>query len=55
MIEEYFDDLLADGKFPLGMGGEHLVSWPVIKAMYKKYPDLADYPYGRTYGFTGRL
>jgi agmatinase len=41
MIEEYVDGLLADGKFPLGIGGEHLVSWPVIKAMYKKYPDLA--------------
>jgi len=41
MIEEYIDKLLADGKFPLGMGGEHLVSWPVMKAMYKKYPDLA--------------
>jgi agmatinase len=41
MIEEYVDGLLADGKFPLGMGGEHLVSWPVIKAMYKKYPDMA--------------
>lgn len=41
MIEEYIDGLLADNKFPIGMGGEHLVSWPVIKAMYKKYPDLA--------------
>ncbi|WP_071393249.1 agmatinase [Bacillus tuaregi] len=41
LIEEYVDSLLADDKFPLGMGGEHLVSWPVIKAMYKKYPDLA--------------
>ena len=41
MIEEYIDGLLADGKFPLGMGGEHLVTWPVIKAMYKKYPDMA--------------
>lgn len=41
MIEEYIDTLLADGKFPLGMGGEHLVSWPVMKAVYKKYPDLA--------------
>ncbi|MFC5732704.1 agmatinase [Cytobacillus gottheilii] len=41
MIEEYVDGLLKDGKFPLGIGGEHLVSWPVIKAMYKKYPDLA--------------
>jgi len=41
MIEEYIDTLLEAGKFPIGMGGEHLVSWPVIKAMYKKYPDLA--------------
>ncbi len=41
MIEEYIDGLLADGKFPLGMGGEHLVTWPVIRAMYKKYPDMA--------------
>lgn len=41
LIEEYVDGLLADGKFPLGIGGEHLVSWPVIKAMYKKYPDMA--------------
>lgn len=35
MIEEFIDQLLAEDKFPLGMGGEHLVSWPVIKAMYK--------------------
>lgn len=41
LIEEYIDGLLADGKFPLGMGGEHLVSWPVMKAVAKKYPDLA--------------
>src|SRR6478752_7212068 len=41
MIEEYVTKLLDAGKFPLGLGGEHLVSWPVMKAMYKKYPDLA--------------
>ncbi|PMU49298.1 agmatinase, partial [Pseudomonas sp. GP01-A3] len=29
MIEDYIDGLLAQGKFPLGLGGEHLVSWPV--------------------------
>lgn len=40
-IEKYIDQLLSDGKYPLGMGGEHLVSWPVMKAVYKKYPDLA--------------
>ncbi|MCA0163906.1 MULTISPECIES: agmatinase [Bacillus] len=41
LIEEYIDSILEKGKFPLGMGGEHLVSWPVFRAMYKKYPDLA--------------
>ncbi len=41
MIEEFVDQVLQAGKFPLGMGGEHLVSWPVMKSMYKKYPDLA--------------
>ncbi|MEW4220834.1 agmatinase [Rossellomorea marisflavi] len=41
MIEDYIDGLLADGKTPLGMGGEHLVSWPVMKAVAKKHPDLA--------------
>ncbi|MDQ0162650.1 agmatinase [Bacillus alveayuensis] len=41
MIEQFVDKILEAGKFPLGMGGEHLVSWPVIKAMYKKYPNLA--------------
>ncbi|WP_019535715.1 agmatinase [Paenibacillus ginsengihumi] len=41
IIGEYVSGLLADGKFPLGLGGEHLVSWPVIEQVYKKYPDLA--------------
>jgi agmatinase len=41
MIEEFVSKVLDAGKFPLGLGGEHLVSWPIIKAMYKNYPDLA--------------
>ncbi|WP_409290729.1 agmatinase [Peribacillus sp. SCS-37] len=41
MIEEFAGRLFAAGKFPLGMGGEHLVSWPVMKAAAKHYPDLA--------------
>ncbi|WP_248929145.1 agmatinase [Paenibacillus hamazuiensis] len=41
IIGEYVRGLLADGKFPFGLGGEHLVSWPVIQEVYKKYPDLA--------------
>ncbi|MFD2655729.1 agmatinase [Gracilibacillus thailandensis] len=41
MIRDYIDQILAQGKFPLGLGGEHLVSWPIIEAVYEKYPDLA--------------
>ncbi|RFU70864.1 agmatinase [Peribacillus saganii] len=41
IIEDFIHKLLAEDKFPLGMGGEHLVSWPVMKAVAKKYPDLA--------------
>lgn len=40
LIGDYVRKLLADGKFPLGLGGEHLVSWPVIREVYAKYPDL---------------
>ncbi|SFK60819.1 agmatinase [Halobacillus dabanensis] len=41
IIGGYIDELLEKGKFPLGLGGEHLVTWPVIQSMYKKYSDLA--------------
>lgn len=41
LIEEFVKKILEADKFPLGMGGEHLVSWPVMRAVYKKYPDLA--------------
>lgn len=32
--------ILADGKKPIMLGGEHLVSYPAVKAVHKKYPDL---------------
>jgi len=41
MIGDFVAKLLADNKFPLGLGGEHLVSWPIIQEVYKKYPDMA--------------
>jgi agmatinase len=41
MIGEFVSKLLADNKFPLGLGGEHLVSWPIFQEVYKKYPDMA--------------
>ncbi|WP_127533731.1 agmatinase [Paenibacillus kobensis] len=41
IIGEYVGGLLNDGKMPIGLGGEHLVSWPIFQEVYKKYPDLA--------------
>ncbi len=41
IIGEYVRGVLADGKFPFGLGGEHLVTWPVLQEVHKKYPDLA--------------
>ena len=41
IIENFVQKLLEDGKFPLGIGGEHLVSWPVMKAISAKYSNLA--------------
>ncbi|MDP9727847.1 agmatinase [Alicyclobacillus tolerans] len=40
MIYEYVSRLYEDGKFPLGLGGEHLVSWGAMRAAWEKYPDL---------------
>ncbi len=41
IIGDYIKGLLKDGKFPLGLGGEHLVSWPIMREMYEAHPDLA--------------
>ncbi len=40
MISDYVSKIIKDGKFPLGLGGEHLVTWPIIQEVYKKYPDM---------------
>ncbi len=39
-IYQYTTGLFAQGKFPLGLGGEHLVSWGAIRAAWEKHPDL---------------
>ncbi len=33
--------IVADGKFPLLLGGEHLVTLPVVEALFRYYPYLA--------------
>ena len=39
-IEERANEILQDGKFPLMIGGEHLVTLGAVRAVLKKYPDL---------------
>jgi len=39
-IRSFVGKVLADNKMPIGLGGEHLVTWPVIQAVYEKYKDL---------------
>lgn len=39
-LEERADQILADGKFPFMLGGEHLVTLAAVRAVLKKYPDL---------------
>jgi len=41
LIYENTKDVLAAGKRWFGLGGEHLVTYPVVKAYVEKYPDLA--------------
>ncbi|HHX24041.1 MAG TPA: agmatinase [Thermoanaerobacterales bacterium] len=33
-------ELLDDGKTPIFLGGEHLITYPIVKQFIKKYPDL---------------
>lgn len=40
MLQETAETILNAQKKPLMVGGEHLVSLPIIKALVKKYPDL---------------
>ena len=39
-IEARAETILADGKFPLLLGGEHLVTLGAVRAAAKRYPDL---------------
>jgi agmatinase len=41
IIGDVTKEFLDDGKIPLFLGGEHLISYPIIKKVVEKYPDLA--------------
>ena len=46
-IEEYFakitrtlGELLEKGEHPISLGGDHSVTYPILKAFARRYPDL---------------
>ena len=40
-IQNYLATVMADGKFPVLLGGEHLISLPAVTAVAKHHPHLA--------------
>ena len=40
IIESSIDKLLNDGRRPVLLGGDHSITYPVIKAFARKFPDL---------------
>ncbi|MBO8170128.1 MAG: agmatinase [Thermoanaerobacteraceae bacterium] len=40
LIKTAATNILEMGKIPLFLGGEHLISYPLVEAAYKQYPDL---------------
>ncbi|WP_213974536.1 agmatinase [Tepidanaerobacter acetatoxydans] len=40
ILENITEKILEDEKIPLYLGGEHLISYPIIKKVAEKYPDL---------------
>ncbi|GHV11660.1 agmatinase [Clostridia bacterium] len=41
IIEDFTRNILADGKVPVMIGGEHLVTLGAVRAVYAKYPGLS--------------
>ncbi|MBA4541894.1 agmatinase [Thermoactinomyces daqus] len=40
-IADFVRKVLDLRKMTIGLGGEHLVTWPVVREVFKDYPDLA--------------
>lgn len=40
VIQEAASRLLDEGRIPFALGGEHLITYPLVKAALERYPDL---------------
>ncbi|HSE30447.1 MAG TPA: agmatinase [Pyrinomonadaceae bacterium] len=41
LIEDSMSTLLNDGLSPIALGGDHSISYPIVKAFARKFPDLS--------------
>lgn len=41
IIEEFYDDVLRHDAIPLTLGGDHTLTWPILRAMRKKHGPVA--------------
>jgi guanidinobutyrase len=41
IITDFFDDVLAHGTIPLTLGGDHTLTWPILRAIKKKHGPVA--------------
>ncbi len=41
IIARYYDEVLAQGAVPLTMGGDHTLTWPILRAMAAKHGPVA--------------
>ena len=39
-IEQHADQIMEEGKMPLLLGGEHLVTLANVRAVYKRFPEM---------------
>ena len=41
IITGYYDDVLSHGTIPLTLGGDHTLTWPILRAMKKRHGPVA--------------
>ncbi|MFD1559372.1 agmatinase [Paraburkholderia silviterrae] len=41
LIEEAYDEIVANGCRPITLGGDHTIAWPILRALHKKYGKVA--------------
>lgn len=41
LIELAYDEIVVNGCRPITLGGDHTIAWPILRALHKKYGEIA--------------